>query len=525
MAVTQNGYVYSQTPGGFFNVSLGISSRSSGLSISRGNDSGSFAILSIYAGEPSTWWSADLGATWTKYTTLEYDVYSISYAVSVDPTGESALLGYGPFFSSPFMSAGPSAVPSIMPSMPTQLPSLRPTQPTVTPTLVPSNTPRPTPSPTFTSAPSVSYSWDWVTTEGAPKGTAYTGIAASSSGQYVVAVINGGYVWLSSNYGHSYSQSARSPYGQYASVTSDSTFAHLYAATNQYIYSSTDQGTSWSQITTTVYAWTALATSGAGQYVYAVSSAQSNLFYRSENYGASWTNTASWASYSLGNVACSQSGAIVVTTCSTNTGVVLKSSNYGVTFAALSMPANNGYYISMALSQSGSVMYASGTQLVISKDAGLTWSYTGGILLDGQLSYLKTSADGQYIIAAAGGDDIYRSASFGDSWYIVYQVGSGFLSGTTIDSTGEYMNVCHNGADIEYYSASTPTSNSDGTSPVIIAVAVLGSVFVVCLVAFLAIFLGFVKVSWWSGAGAATAKTALLTPSEAAEAVDGTQKA
>jgi hypothetical protein len=119
----------------------------------------------------------------------------------------------------------------------------------------------------------------------------WRGVAVSASGQYQTAGAYNGFLYISSNYGVTWTSTAasRSWYGVAVSASGQYQTAVVYSGTVGYIYISTNYGATWAQQTNTPQQWQAVAMSASGQYQTAVVySGTVGYIYISTNYGATW---------------------------------------------------------------------------------------------------------------------------------------------------------------------------------------------------------------------------------------------
>ena len=234
-------------------------------------------------------------------------------------------------------------------------------------------------------------------------------IAADSSGQYVVAMLDTGAVYRSSDYGATFSQLMNVPDSQNYGIVSSSDGTRLILTSNAGgIYVSADSGGSWMKMyqNGAIAAGTLIA-SYSGQFIYLV--INGNSVSISYDYGVSWLQPQPFTSYSITQLACDATGQYVVAACG-NDGI-WRSTNYGVTWTKTSAPSNptisNGpFFIGIANDSTGTRLIAQETSTNVtytSSDAGLTWnieSTPGGVSASG----ISLSPDGtQYFSAFSNG--------------------------------------------------------------------------------------------------------------------------
>jgi len=215
----------------------------------------------------------------------------------------------------------------------------------------------------------------WNLVAGPPVQVSWYGISSSADFKYLAAVIGGGNananpnaaIWVSSNYGSSWSSisKANDMYG--IAVSSDGSNMVAVVMYPSIIYKSTNFGISWTLVkktpnvmydsvvtsvngsyfyvgamSSTVYAFNStdspmtsslpstmawvLATTASGKYVYAGTGSPGGPIYLSTNYGNSWSSftTGSFSSYIWSAIAIDQSGVNVVA-CVENGPIYVKS--------------------------------------------------------------------------------------------------------------------------------------------------------------------------------------------------------
>ena len=248
-------------------------------------------------------------------------------------------------------------------------------------------------------------------------------VSISSSGQYQTAVVYGGYIYISSDYGNTWTQKASSlnwrgvsisASGQYQTACTDN-------LNNGYIYTSSDYGNTWKQVSE--YGnWYSVTVSASGQYQTAVEG-NGDLFISSD-YGNTWTKSpisnSSYAWYSV-----SQSASGQYQTASSNLGTY-RSFDYGKTwtlvssldFSTISISASGQYQL--ATNRSGNL------HVRLSSDYGKTWT---GISISA--SGISISASGQYITCVVSGGFIYTCRNSVAANNAVIQVG-GYTSGSGV---------------------------------------------------------------------------------------------
>jgi len=201
----------------------------------------------------------------------------------------------------------------------------------------------------------------------------WTAIASDYSGANLVALVNGGDLWTSSDSG-----------ATWFAVTSDSTGQNLAAGANQNgsdvgdIWTSTDSGATWTNQTVGTGAdgqnWSSLAYDSTGKHLYGASYSHDI-----------WTQRSSWVDETTGT------------------------------------PAANKTWMSIASSVNGSNLaaVAFNGDIWTSSNSGASWTNqtTGNAAMSGKSWYsIASDASGANLAAAAYDGDIWTSTDSGSSW-------------------------------------------------------------------------------------------------------------
>ena len=272
-------------------------------------------------------------------------------------------------------------------------------------------------------------------------------IAISSSGKYQLAGQYGGSLYISSNYGNTWSKSysgfstyywqgiAISATGQYQVATADGGLVLIV---------SSNFGVSWTNSGIQAN-WTSAAISSSGQYQVCCSRSDaggtpgqfSSYIYISSNYGVSWSIISGSTSGKPNwyGIAISSSGQYI--SACVNGGAIYTSSNYGQTITAVTSTSSNAWY-SIAMSSSGQYQTAcvNGGAIYTSSDYGNTWSQISSTSGNNWWE-VSISSSGQYQAACVNNGYIYVSSDYGNTWT------TGGTSSTwwsiAMSSSGQYM--------------------------------------------------------------------------------------
>lgn len=290
----------------------------------------------------------------------------------------------------------------------------------------------------------------------------YQHSCTSYNGQFMLAAMHNGGLWLSHDFGETFFQPQSGTFtssiymtacacsysGQYMILLCGSSGA------TSGVYISKNYGISWTQFPNatlpTSFSWTGCAMSGTGQYMLACANTQ-GAAYLSINYGVTWT-AVSHANLptNYGYLAASMSSTgqyILVGVWSTGTGAYL-STNYGTTFTAI--PASTGLLtsnisLSVGMSSTGQYMgiaMNNGTTYM-SSNYGANWIQPS--IPSGGRRGISISGTGQYMIAS-NSSSLFYSNTYGGTWIPVYVTSNiAAVRYAYISGNGQYMTI---GSDV-----------------------------------------------------------------------------
>ena len=265
-------------------------------------------------------------------------------------------------------------------------------------------------------------------------------VATSSSGQYIGAANQGtavdgpGTVYISSNFGSTWSQVTSLPTNSWSSITLSSTGQNLVVVgggsvltgglSSSYVYTSSNYGAMWTQ-TGILASWTGVACDSTGSMIFATSSLGC---YISMDFGQTWSlSSQSVNSY----IASSGSGQYLLS----GSGVLYVSSDYGATWFT-SGPSSAWYGV--AMSTSGQYMYASqpaAGYIFISSNHGSSFVATQSPFKP--WTGVTTDSSGQFLAGSTCCVDgsVFISSDYGQTFLTTTVPASSYLS---IASSGSF---------------------------------------------------------------------------------------
>jgi hypothetical protein len=236
----------------------------------------------------------------------------------------------------------------------------------------------------------------------------WTSIASSADGSKLVAGVNGGYLYTSTDSGMTWT--ARDGSRPWSSLACSADGTKIFATTNPgAIYTSTDSGVTWTpNIMFSFLNWASVASSADGSKLLAASVTDGLL--TSTNSGATWTWREDSGSPMWITVASSADGTKLVA--AKLGGQIYTSTDSGITWAPRE---SNRNWRSLASSADGNKLVAvvEGGQIYTSTDSGITWSPREN---NRSWSSIASSADGSKLVASVYGGQLYTSIDSGDTW-------------------------------------------------------------------------------------------------------------
>jgi len=339
----------------------------------------------------------------------------------------------------------------------------------------------------------------WTLNTSAPP-TSWYSICMSANGQYQSACISGAadsfYIYISNNYGQTWRAPSSggprrwqsicmSANGQYQSACVGH-FKDNLNNTSGYIYRSSNYGQTWTQSSSISTYWTSICMSANGQYQSACAStgidSVINYLFTSNDYGQTWTQNVTvdvllkWTTICMSANGQYQSAGTLTSGGRPIDGLIFISNDYGKTWgsnggynggnwAAIRMSANGQY-------QSACQSYSTGAGYIyVSNNYGVGWTKIdtfdsvtvgGGDWWAG----ICISSNGQYqsacqlygSLGAAG--RICTSTDYGQTWTKNTNAPSMSWTSICMSSNGQYLSACVNATNAgQIYTSITPYPN------------------------------------------------------------------
>ena len=279
---------------------------------------------------------------------------------------------------------------------------------------------------------SVGQSW----TASGPGTADWSAIACSADGTKIAAAISGGYIYVSTNSGSTWTnQSGNSGAAYWSALASSADGTHLiaaagyspYASQSGDLYVSSNSGVTWTAETVPgSAAWSCVACSADGTKIAAASSG--GYIYTSTNSGSTWTNQSgnSGAAY-WSALASSADGTHLIAAAgyspyASQSGDLYVSSNSGVTWTAETVPGSAAWSC-VACSADGTKMAAVNHDGYIYTNYGSAWGAVNGTS-DYEWNAIAMSSDGTKLVAAGGSGVVVISTNSGVNWLETTNLGS-----------------------------------------------------------------------------------------------------
>jgi len=321
-------------------------------------------------------------------------------------------------------SSDPSRQPSLQPI---RVPSFDPSRQPTTTLFSGSPTASPTDRPS-SSSPQSSSLREW------------RGIASDSTGRLVTAVVYGGSIYRSSDYGDSWAvQNSSANPRNWTSISSDSTGRYLFAGESGWmdpsgeylsrgsLYVSSDFGYSWSFKLAGDFWYNSIACSWNGSRVVAADG--EGGIYLSSDRGNTWVLSSARDRYGNYWVSVTMSDSGQYLAAGTWASGIYVSFDYGINWAQSDAPMSH-YWVSLTSDSTGRLLAAGsltgqvGIELGVeanygsiytSSDYGASWTLANAP--SGDWIGIVSSFDGRNLTAIEQMTGVHRSGDFGQTWH------------------------------------------------------------------------------------------------------------
>jgi hypothetical protein len=244
----------------------------------------------------------------------------------------------------------------------------------------------------------------------------WTGIASSTNGMNLAALVRGSFIYLSTNAGSNWAPPPVSPVKNWQSIASSADGSRYVAGTDgEFLYVSSDFGQSWSARSQPgSRQWTGVASSHDGTNMVACSFSNGPI-YGSADGGDSWQQRATAGARNWTSIACSADAMKMV---ATSTAGISVSNDRGTNWFVAS-GLNTISFTAVACSSDGSRMFAgaasaAGGNIYTSTDGGTNWLKRDA---SGAHLWRSITCSGEgTIVAATSPDGISVSVDAGGAW-------------------------------------------------------------------------------------------------------------
>lgn len=284
--------------------------------------------------------------------------------------------------------------------------------------------------------------WTWRNVNGPHD---WLSIAGSSDGQRLAAVERNGYLFLSSDYGASWTRRPVGDNGWYSVSCSDD--GSVLAVCSQWacIFTSGDYGTTWTLCENSdAFAWRKVILSANGQYFAAVPY-ETSVLCKGRYESGTWTLSSTISDERIFESAfISDDGQKIVATAWDDSVYVSGDGGWNWT---QSLPGVSGNWRGLAGSPDGTYLAVTeqwegeGGGVWTSADGGENWIKRSAAILYGM--YITVSDDGGRLVVVENnqetGGSIHASSDSGENWTELSSAGTGYWRAVTASDTGTYI--------------------------------------------------------------------------------------
>lgn len=247
--------------------------------------------------------------------------------------------------------------------------------------------------------------------------------ALSSSGENISAVVNGGNIWISEDFGENWVEKNLGTDLAWSSISVSFDSMYQTAVVNGgKIWSSSDFGENWTQLDVEQLAWTSVAMSKNGKYQTAV--VYAGNIWTSSDFGETWIKIILNSVFpndvkNFKSVAMNYNGEIQIAVGYSSD--IIRSINYGETWAQISGTSKSWSSVCLSYTGQYGLAVSSNGKLYTSNDFGLTWKMPSGSVNSGNRNWFSASMNstGKYQFAVINFEkQIWKSKDFGKTWIL-----------------------------------------------------------------------------------------------------------
>ncbi len=292
----------------------------------------------------------------------------------------------------------------------------------------------------------------------------WSAVASSSDGNKLVAVVQGGYIYTSTDGGTTWTERNGAGSRQWKAVASSADGTKLVVAngSNGFIYTSTDSGVNWTLRTSSgLYWWMSLTSSSDGTKLAATTGNGTGYIFTSADSGATWVQRSVSGSHSFNSIISSADGTKLAATAYSD--YIYTSTDSGATWVQRTNSGSHSFY-SIASSADGTKLAAASHDLsgyiYTSTDSGATWvkRTSAGIRT---WTLITSSSDGTKLAAidiktSTSTGYIYISNDSGANW--IAEASASTRAWTSLTSSADGSKLIAGVSSNYLYSYSLPTS-------------------------------------------------------------------
>ena len=271
--------------------------------------------------------------------------------------------------------------------------------------------------------------------------------AISKYGKYQTLAVQNNGIWVSSDYGVTYTQNQTANINWYGATMTTDGKTQIVIVSNGNLWRSDDYGSIWSEVTGTTDIWNNISMSANGKYIYVIGYL---CGIYSDDYGVTWNNWISAQPYS--KVVTSTSGKYVVVTYSNHYVV---SNTYGLTWQNAVSVGNSIRDISIS-DDGANIVIAATANVYYSNDYGLTFTQASIELNSSQPHSVAMNWSGKYGFLITG-INVFQTSNYGANWTI--SASSIAYKDLFLSKSGQYATVMND------TQISTSKTNDDPLTP------------------------------------------------------------